>query len=122
VKNNSQPSEATEQILLFAWSNLNLKKYPELELMFAVNNGLKLTIGQAVQCKRSGTVKGIPDIFLPCVRGSYAGLFIEMKRSGGRVSPDQAIKITKLTIAGYLCRVCYGFTEAKKTIEEYLKK
>jgi len=120
VKNLSQPSENTEQSLLFSWARLNFKKYPELQLMFAINNGLKLTIGQAVKAKRSGTVKGIPDIAIMAVRKNYAGLFIEMKKKGGRISPEQVIKMAQLTNAGYLCKVCYGFIEAKKVIEDYL--
>lgn len=123
-----EKSEADHQADLFAWarSPFVLKKYPMLELMFAINNGLKLSIGQAVKAKRTGTNKGTPDIMLPCPKNlgsifAIAGLFIEMKKKGGRLSPEQKDKIAKLTTAGYKCVVCYSAIEAIREIEEYLK-
>jgi len=121
-------SEFQEQCEVFEWARnpLVLKKYPMLELMFAINNGLKLSIGQAVKAKRMGTNKGTPDIMLPCPKNlgsifTIAGLFIEMKKKGGRLSPEQKDKIAKLTTAGYKCVVCYSATEAIMEIQEYLK-
>lgn len=123
-----EKSESDHQADLFAWarSPFVLKKYPMLELMFAINNGLKLSIGQAVKAKRTGTNKGTPDIMLPCPKNlgsifAIAGLFIEMKKKGGRLSPEQKDKIAKLTTAGYKCVVCYSAIEAIREIEEYLK-
>ena len=123
-----EKSEADHQADLFAWarSPFILKKYPMLELMFAINNGLKLSIGQAVKAKRTGTNKGTPDIMLPCPKNlgsifAIAGLFIEMKKKGGRLSPEQKDKIAKLTAVGYKCVVCYSAIEAIREIEEYLK-
>jgi len=121
-------SESQEQCDVFKWARdpIVLKKYPMLELMFAINNVLKLSIGQAVKAKRTGTNKGTPDIMLPCPKNlgsifAIAGLFIEMKKTEGRLSPEQKDKIAKLTTAGYKCVVCYSATEAIDAIEEYLK-
>ena len=33
--------------------------------------------------RRMGMTRGVVDVFLPIVRGGYAGLYIEMKRSNG---------------------------------------
>lgn len=122
-------SEFDHQAELFEWARnpFTLKKYPMLELMFAINNGLKLSIGQAVKAKRAGTNKGTPDIFLPFPRFStktspaFYGLFIEMKKDGGRLSDEQLKKIKRLTFYGYRCRVCFSAKEAIDVIEEYLK-
>lgn len=122
-------SEFDHQCEVFEWARnpLVLKKYPQLELMFAINNGLKLSIGQAVKAKRSGTNRGILDIMVPFPRVvgvglfSTCGLFIEMKKIGGRLSPEQKEKIVKLTLCGYHCAVCYSAKEAIDCIEEYLK-
>lgn len=75
-------SEFDIQCQLFAWARhpATLKKYPCLDLLFSINNGLKLNIGQAVKAKKSGTNRGIPDIFLPVARRHFAGLFIEVKK------------------------------------------
>ena len=123
-----EKSESDHQADLFAWarSPFVLKKYPMLELMFAIHNGLRLSIGQAVKAKRTGSVRGVPDLFLAYPKGNssiiaYAGLFIEMKKEGGKLSPEQKDKIAKLTAVGYKCVVCYSAIEAIREIEEYLK-
>lgn len=117
-------SEAQHQIALFSWARneVVLKKYPELELMFAINNGLILSIGQAVKAKRMGTNKGILDILLPIPRKGFICLFIEMKTEGGRLSVYQKEKIEKLTKVGHKCVVCYSSKEAIDEILDYLKK
>lgn len=123
-------SEFQEQCEVFSWARnpMVLKKYPMLELMFAINNGLKLTIGQAVKAKRSGTLKGMLDFMLAHPKKSKdglsfscCGLFVEMKKKGGKLSPEQKDKIEKLINAGYRCYVCYSSKEAIDCIEEYLK-
>lgn len=129
LKSVFEKSESDHQIELFEWARnpFILKKYPMLDLMFAINNGLKLSIGQAVKAKRMGTNKGIPDTFLPFAKPSNdkapscAGLFIEMKKKGGKLSPEQKEKIKKLSFYGYKCVVCYSAKEAIDAIEDYLK-
>jgi hypothetical protein len=113
-------SEFNHQASLFAWAKLNYKKYPELELMFAINNGLRLTIGQAMKAKRSGTRKGIPDLMLACSRKGFHGLFIEMKKKGGKLSPEQKDKLSRLTLEGYKCYACFSCDQAIDVIEDYL--
>lgn len=113
-------SEYDHQKTLFEWATIASCKHPHLDLMFAINNGLRLTIGQAMKAKRSGTRRGIPDIFLPCARGGFHGLFLEMKKEDGVLSKDQKDKIKRLTAEGYKCEVAYCFEEAKNKIVGYL--
>ena len=82
-------NEYLEQCAVFEWSALQSKKYPELALLFAVPNGLKLPIGLAVKAKRQGVKSGVPDMILPVARMKFHGLFIEMKIKGGKVSDTQ---------------------------------
>jgi len=42
----------------------------------------------------------------------YCGLFIEMKRRGGKLTQLQAAVIERLAAAGYAVQVCCGFEEA----------
>ena len=115
------PTELQEQIAVFSWANANLKKYPLLRYMNASLNGVRLTIGQATIAKRSGLLKGYPDIFLPVKNKEYSGLFIELKRvKGGVVSPEQKDFLSFLNSQGFKAVVCRGSKEAIETIECYL--
>lgn len=61
-------------------------------------------------------------MFLPAARGNFHGLYIEMKRkAGGRVSADQKAWINALSKQGYAVRVCLGWEDAARTLEEYLQ-
>jgi hypothetical protein len=66
------------------------------------------------------------DLSLPCARGGYHGLYIELKRPVVKgepkpvVSPEQKYWIEQLRKQGYLVEVCYGWIEAKELIERYL--
>lgn len=71
---------------------------------------------QKVKNKELGVVKGVPDLF---VIANNKLLAIEMKRIKGSVtSPEQKEWINRLIQAGVQARVCKGFEEAKKFIEE----
>lgn len=114
---------------IFEWSNLNIKKYPELKLLNASLNGVKLTSKlSAKRAKQSGMKKGFPDLFLPIAKKGFYGLFIELKRDEnkalkikkGILSKEQKQWIDDLNKQGYLAIVCYGFDNAKNAIENYL--
>ena len=86
-----QQKEYDIQCNIFLWAQLlAIREYPELELLNASLNGVRLTIGQAKKVKKSGMRKGYPDLFLPVARGGYHGLYVELKRKkGGKVSDAQ---------------------------------
>lgn len=89
-------------------------------LIFAVPNGGKRYLLEAVKLKRSGVRSGVPDIMIPHARKSYHGLFIEVKRErGGIISDSQRYWINALNKEGYLAVICNGFEEAKLVIEDY---
>jgi hypothetical protein len=80
-KINNTPTEYEEQCLFVEWFSL---QFPHVRL-FAVPNGMRTSIGQAVKFKKSGTSKGVPDIFIPELNAA-----IEFKRvKGGVLSPEQ---------------------------------
>ena len=120
ISKTKRPLESWEQEQVIRWKNRNKKEYPILELLHCSLNGVRLTPGQAVKCKNQGMVKGIPDLFLPVPSEGYHGLFIEMKRRGGTISPEQKIVIAALENQGYKTVVCYGHIDAIKTIKKYL--
>ena len=115
-----EQSEFISQAMLFRWARLLKTRYRELELMFAIHNGLKLNPIQANKAIASGTNKGIPDLMLPIARNGKYGLFIEMKKSTGVVSFEQKEKLFRLQEEGYKTIVCRSYDEAKNAICEYL--
>ena len=111
-------SESTEQIQFITRARVY---YPHITL-FAVPNGGYRTPTQAARLKAEGVLAGVPDIFVAHPKGSYAGLFIEMKRAGrkGRVSLEQKRVMARLADAGYMCAVAYGVDEAWQTLQGYV--
>lgn len=116
------PTEDTEQAHIFVWAGWARGKYPELDLMHHIPNGGKRSKPEAARFKAQGVKAGVPDIFLPCARGGYHGLYIELKRTkGGKISAAQKEWIDALRGQGYKVIVCYGFDEAREVIISYLE-
>lgn len=70
--------------------------------------------------------KGEPDLFIPIVKRKdgviiSGGLFIELKREGGKASDEQLKKIAHYNNSGYVARVIEGADKAIEFIQEYLK-
>ena len=59
---------------------------------------------------------------LPVVRGSYPGLFIEMKSEKGVVQKNQKAWHDTLRAQGYKVEVCRGCGEAVRTIRDYFER
>jgi len=117
------PTEAAEQSCLFEWADMAQTKYPCLRHMFAIPNGGSRHILEAVNLKKQGVKRGVPDIMLPVARQGYHGLFIEMKRQkGGRESPEQKEYKEYLIGEGYKAVTCISWFVARREIEEYLKE
>lgn len=113
------PTESAEQQALFQWAQWSAGKYSGLDLMYHIPNGGARSKSEAGRFKAEGVKAGVPDIFLPVARGSYHGLYIEMKRRGGKVSGAQQGMLDRLRAQGYCAVVCYGFEAARVVIEEY---
>lgn len=115
------PTEEQEQMALFAWADTKLHWFPELRWMFAIHNGLRLSVGMRAKAKRLGTRKGVADVCLPVARGAHHGLYIEMKRqSGGVLSGEQKAFRDFVIAEGYCWRQARGWEEASTFILRYL--
>ena len=110
-------SERDEQIALFDWAQYRT----DLRLLHHIPNEGRRSIQYAMSLKRQGMKPGVPDICLPVARGKYHGLYIELKVKGGRLSPEQREWQRDLLEEGYCAAVCYGFEQAKQTIDWYMK-
>lgn len=115
--------EHQAQCAVFQWAKYLEKTYPELRFMFAIDNafGRKVTPAQAGRLKAAGVRAGPPDICLPVViPGVAAGLWIEMKSEGGRLSEPQNDYREFLISQGYRHVVAFDPREAIFEITKYL--
>lgn len=112
-------TEAYSQAKLFEYIDKNILKDERYRLIFAIPNGGSRNIREALSLKLQGLRAGIPDIFVSYASKNYNGLYIEMKKKGGRVSPHQKSYLELFTKYKYLCVVCYSTDEAINTINDY---
>lgn len=102
------------QSAVIEWRDLQVKQFPELELLHAIPNGAKLPYRkklihgrvvrvsrEAKKLKKEGLTAGIPDLCWPVPRGRFHGLYIEAKTPTGDVNKDQARKHALLIAQGY---------------------
>ena len=115
------PTEEEEQTVVMHWATMAAGRWPELRMLFHIPNGGKRTKTEAARFRAAGVRSGVPDLFLPCSRGGFHGLWIEMKAMGGRVSREQERWQTELMGQGYMCAVCYGADAAIETIKKYMQ-
>lgn len=72
--------------------------------------------------------KGEPDFFIPRVKKNksgdivYGGLFIEMKKIGGKPTIEQLERVNYYNHNGYLARVVEGHENAINLIQDYIKE
>jgi hypothetical protein len=120
----SKDAEHIEQSLLFQWADLAKRKYPELELLFAIPNFAgrlgKATARHGARLKREGRKRGVPDICLPVARGPYHALYIELKADKGKLRPEQKNWLLDLTVQKNCAVAAFGWEAARRHIEEYL--
>jgi hypothetical protein len=119
-----------QKTLFQEWVPTQIRKYPELGLMFAIPNGgvrpYKTDASgvrysrEAQKLRDEGLKKGVPDIFLPVARGFYNGMFIEMKAPKGRETKEQKEWAVKLAEQDYRVVTCYGWDKAAEQILNYL--
>lgn len=137
-------SEDGEQSALFCWSASMCGQYPQLKWLHAIPNGGSRYIAEATKMVAMGLRKGVLDIFLPWpiwINGipsqdnptgrtnicKYAGLYVEMKvekrrkEKNGGLTEEQIEFIEYVESAGYCCKVCYNWIEAKEVILKYLE-
>ena len=123
IKSKGKPEqrEAGEQEALFQWAEIVSGIYPEMKLMYHTPNGGSRNSIEAAKLKAQGVKSGVPDICLPVARGTYHGLYIELKAGDNKASEKQKEWITALKEQGYFAEVITGWEQARKLITAYLK-
>lgn len=108
-------SEHDEQAAFFEWFRL---AYPHV-IAFAIPNGGHRHITVGKKLKAEGVLPGVPDIM---IADGKPGCFIEMKVKPNKVSDKQAEMLKILKKSGYYTAVCYGWEDAKRAAEFYLRR
>jgi hypothetical protein len=115
------PSESALQIELVSHAFNLIGRYPEIALLHAIPNGDWRGPSVAQKLKAEGVKRGIPDLCLPVPRGGYHGLYIELKKGRGVVSPEQWAVMRELDSHGYLVRIFNDAHHALFFIRQYLE-
>ena len=114
-------SEFTDQCAVMQWARMNAVRHPELRWLNASLNGVPLYPRVASRMKAAGMTAGVSDLFLPVARGSYGGLFVELKVGRNKPSEDQLEFIEFVQKQNYRAVVVYGVKQAVNVIAEYLE-
>lgn len=115
------PTEDEEQIAVMSWARLNEVRFPALRLLHHIPNGGKRGKREAAIFKAMGVKAGVPDLFMPCPKSKWHGLYIEMKALDGKPSQKQKDMAKLLVREGYCVKFAYGADEAIKILENYLE-
>lgn len=101
---------------------------PELAWYHAIPNGGSrgdTAVSARIQggkMKAEGVKAGVVDTFLPVRRGSWPGLYIEMKKPGAitKVSAEQVAFMEFVKLQGYGVAVCDHWRKAADVLTSYL--
>lgn len=98
-------------------------KYPQIK--FTISPMRQFSFLQGYKSKLLGYNKGTLDLMIFAVRGSFAGLHLEVKTqktsisNKGTLSKDQKEWMCVLNKEGYCTAVCYGYNEGIDIIDNY---
>ena len=137
-RRSATPTESAEQCAVLQWWAAYCRsKGMDERLLFSVPNGSALAGDarrraiQMARLKREGLRPGVPDLMLARPKysglpgastGLFAGLFVEMKRRGGKPSKHQVEYADLLRRSGYNVVIsCGGFEEATRAIRAYIE-
>ena len=113
---NRELTENQEQKQLIQWARTD----PRFQYLFHIPNESVGGQGWIIRNRQMGVKKGVPDLFYPIPSKGHHGLFIEMKKKGGRTSPEQDKWIEILRSVGYRVEVCEGWEAAKSVLLDYI--
>ncbi len=113
--------ESKIQQALVEWSHWKQGEHPELKLLHAIPNGGKRNAFEAMRLKREGVKAGVPDLFLPCARHGFHGLYLECKAAKGKLTPAQEEFKALLEWQLYKVEVFKSTQEGINILERWVK-
>lgn len=116
-------SEYDEQKIVIRWWR---DTYPQYAMSVRLSmNGLPKGSGRAAairinMMRTQGMTDAESDLFFAVPRGTYHGLFIEMKDFGKKPTFEQVGYLEHQRSMGYAAEWCEGSEEAIRVISEYM--
>lgn len=108
------------QVACFDWVRIKQNQNELWKNIAACPNGILKNVAAHIRLTKEGFSAGFPDVMVLLPASGYHGLFIEMKRDGGKQSETQKDWQKRLTAVGYCYRLCYSFKEFEDLIVEYV--
>ena len=97
------------------------QQYPELKLLHHIPNGGKRDARTAANLKKEGVKTGCYRYVSTSSKRTIPWLVYKLKTQKGKVQKNQKEWLSALNKEGYATKVCYGWLEAKESIEKYLE-
>ena len=113
-------SQHQEQVILWCDHEAPVLIRRQTAQILAISNGGHRNKAVAGRLKAEGVRAGVPDLFLPVPAGPFHGLWIELKKMGGRPSAEQIQRLAELRANGYRAVIAVGWREAVAIISDYL--
>ena len=114
-------TEHAHQAALFCWAGAKARTvWPGLKWLYAIPNGGERGMATAARLKAEGVKSGVSDVALAIAQRGYHGLYIEMKKPGGKESKEQKEYGAFLKEQGYFYACCDHWELAAKTISWYM--
>lgn len=121
-------SEDRQQEQVFRWARL--QRIPDAEdvepgsrvadYLYHPPNGGQRGKVTAARLQAQGVKSGVSDLHLPLARHGFHGLWIELKAEDGSVTARQQQWLDRMSRAGHMAVVCFGWGPAVETIRSYL--
>ena len=116
TKTNPEEQVQTAIVEYIKW------QYPDVKYCASLG-GIRTGLKQAKKAKKTGYVKGFPDLQITEARGGYHGLFIELKFDKQCYpSHEQKKWLEDLEKRGYKAVCSKGYEQTINIINEYLQQ
>jgi hypothetical protein len=101
-------SEANLQQQCVKWFDMQYPQYSRY--LFHIRNGGSIkSAREGLKFKRMGVRKGIPDLFLSLPTSEWHGMYIELKKKGGKPSHEQLENCRHFRNVRYECEIIDDF-------------
>jgi hypothetical protein len=108
------------QVAVMRWATQAEAAHPSLRWLHAIPNGGQRHIAVAAKLKAEGVKRGVPDLCLPVPRGTFHGLYLELKAPGGKATEEQHDWLTGLALMGYQTALAHTAELAIEQLTAYL--
>ena len=112
--------EANLQMECVNWFRYQFPAYKML--LFAIPNGGKRNVVEAMNLKKQGVLAGVADLFLAVPSLNHHGFFIEMKAGQNEMTQTQQDFKRAVEKRGYKHEVVYSFDQFQREANFYIKQ